>query len=167
MRAFDGLGSIPTILKRLDEGWQAGQPGLFTWSATGEVDWTPEQKNAAQQELLGISLEAHPLELAAEQIARLGAITTLEAAGRIGQHVTVAGVRQSGHTSRTSKGEPMMFLTLEDLVGMLDVVLFPDAYRQARRVIYSSAPLLVTGVVETDLTRGEPLLRAEKVTALS
>jgi DNA polymerase-3 subunit alpha len=76
----------------------------------------------------------------------------------------VAGVRQSGHASRTAKGEAMMFLTLEDLVGMLDVVLFPDAYRQARGVIQSSGPILVTGVVETDANRGEPLLRAEKVT---
>ena len=28
----------------------------------------------------------------------------------------------------------MMFLTLEDLAGMLDVVLFPDVYRRAREV---------------------------------
>ena len=44
-------------------------------SEAGE-DWTLEQKVAAQQELLGISLEAHPLELVAEQIAAAGAITT-------------------------------------------------------------------------------------------
>jgi DNA polymerase III alpha subunit len=60
----------------------------------------------------------------------------------------------------------MMFLTLEDLAGMLDVVLFPDVYRQARAFIHSSEPLLVTGVVEMDAQRGEPLLRAEKVTKL-
>jgi DNA polymerase-3 subunit alpha len=166
VRAFDGLGSIPSILQRLEDGWQAGQPGLFAWDSSAADDWTPEQKGAAQQELLGISLEAHPLELAAAQIAKAGAITTLEAAGRTGQRVTVAGIRQSGHSSRTAKGEAMMFLTLEDLVGMLDVVLFPDAYRQARAVIHSSEPLLVTGVVETDSTRGEPLLRAEKVARL-
>jgi len=81
--------------------------------------------------------------------------------------VTVAGLRQSGHRSRTTKGESMMFLTLEDLSGMLDVVLFPDAYRRSKEVIHSSAPLLVTGVVEIDASRGEPLLRAERVVRLS
>ncbi len=167
VRALEGLGSIPAVLQRLENGWQAGQPGLFTWDSFGGEDWTLEQKGAAQQELLGISLEAHPLELAAQQIAKAGAITTLEAAGRTGQRVTVAGIRQSGHRSRTAKGEAMMFLTLEDLAGMLDVVLFPDAYRQARGVIHSSEPLLVTGVVETDSNRGEPLLRAEKVTRVT
>ena len=162
--AFSGLGAIPSILHRIKDGWQAGQPGLFELNGPGEQDWTLEQKVAAQQELLGISLDAHPLELAAKQIAASGAITTVEAAGRVGQRVTVAGIRQSGHRSRTAKGEPMMFLTLEDLTGMLDVVLFPDAYRQARGFIHSSEPLLVTGVVEMDAGRGEPLLRAEKAT---
>ena len=50
---------------------------------------------AAQQELLGASLDAHPLELVADQAAAAGAITTVEAAGWIGRRVTVAGVRQS------------------------------------------------------------------------
>lgn len=164
--AFDGLGAIPSILRRLQGGWQAGQPGLFEWGSSGGEDWTLEQKVAAQQELLGISLEAHPLELAAIQITASGAITTVEAAGRVGQRVTVAGVRQSGHRSRTAKGEAMMFMTLEDLSGMLDVVLFPDVYRQVHGFVHSSLPLLVTGIVETDASRTEPLLRAERVRRL-
>ncbi len=121
---------------------------------------------AAQVELLGLSPQVHPLELVEEKVRAAGAITTVEAAGRVGQRVTVAGLRQSGHRSRTAKGEFMLFMTLEDLSGMLDVVLFPDAYRRAERVIHSSEPLLVTGVVEMDASRGEPLLRAERVVRL-
>jgi DNA polymerase III alpha subunit len=60
----------------------------------------------------------------------------------------------------------MMFMTLEDLAGTLDVVLFPDVYQQVRSFIHSSDPLLVTGVVEMDVGRGEPLLQAEKVARL-
>jgi DNA polymerase III alpha subunit len=162
--ALEGLGTIPAILRRLQGGsWQVGQPSLFEWGDSGREDWTLEQKVAAQQELLGVSLDAHPLELAADKLSAAGAITTVEAAGRVGQRVTVAGIRQSGHRSRTARGEPMMFLTLEDLAGMLDVVLFPDVYRQARAVIHSSELLLVTGVMEMDAARSELLLRAEKV----
>jgi DNA polymerase III alpha subunit len=57
----------------------------------------------------------------------------------------------------------MMFLTLEDLSGMLDMVVFPDVYRRVRGFIHTSEPLLVMGVVERDASRGEPLLRAERV----
>ena len=167
--ALEGLGKIPVILRRLKgQGWQAGQRSLFDWddSDPSGDDWTLEEKVAAQEELLGVSLEAHPLELVAEKVSAAGAITTLEAAGRIGQRVTVAGLRQSSHRSRTSKGEIMMFLTLEDLAGMLDVVLFPDVYRQAQAVFSSSMPMLVTGRMEMDTTRGEPLMRVEKVTRI-
>ena len=117
-------------------------------------------------ELLDASLDAHPLELVADKVAAAGAITTVEAAGRIGQRVTVAGVRQSAHRSRTAKGDLMMFLTLEDLEGMLDVILFPDVYRQGRQALNATAPLLVTGVMEMDTNRSEPLLRAEKIKLL-
>jgi len=57
----------------------------------------------------------------------------------------------------------MMFMTLEDLAGALDVVLFPDVYQQVRSFIHSSDPLLVTGVMEMDPARAEPFLRGEKV----
>jgi DNA polymerase-3 subunit alpha len=160
--ALDGFGNIPGILRRLQSGWQAGQMSLFGWVDEGE-DWTLEQKVAAQVEILGASLDAHPLELVAEKIAQSGAITTLEAAERIGRRVTVAGVRQTSHHSRTTKGESMLFLTLEDLHGTLDAIFFPDAYRAAKSMVGTSVPLFVTGVMEMDSERGEPFMRVERV----
>lgn len=172
--ALEGLGKIPAILKRLETGprkrtgasWQAGQMSLFRWDESDGEDWTVEQKVAAQQEILGISLEAHPLELLIDRLTAAKAVSTLEAAERIGQRVTVAGVRQTSHRSKTAKGEPMMFLTLEDLSGMLDVVFFPNAYRQAKDIVSSTKPFLVSGTMEMDVSRAEPLLRAERAFAL-
>jgi DNA polymerase III alpha subunit len=159
---LESFGTIPSILRRLESGWQAGQMSLFGWVEEGE-DWTLEQKVAAQMELLGVSLEAHPLELVADQISRSGAISTADAVGRLGRRVTVAGVRQTSHRSRTAKGEPMLFLTLEDLTGMLDVIAFPDVYRIAKDMLNSSFPILMTGMMEMDTSRGEPYLRIEQV----
>jgi DNA-directed DNA polymerase III PolC len=164
--ALEGLGNIPAILRRLQSGWKAGQMSLFSWSDSDGEDWTVEEKVAAQQELLGISLEAHPLELLVDKITAARAISTLDAAERIGQRVTVAGVRQTSHRSRTAKGEPMLFLTLEDLSGMLEVVFFPNAYRQAKEIVSSSQPFLVTGTMEMDTSKGEPLLRVERAVGL-
>lgn len=75
--------------------------------------------------------------------------------------VTVADVRQTSHRSRTAKGDPMLFLTLEDLTGTLDAILFPDAYRNAKSLVGSNAPLFITGVMAME--RSEPYLRIEKV----
>ena len=166
--ALGGLGTIPAALRRVQNGgWRRGQPSLFEWEDNGGEDWSLTQKMAAQQELLGISLEAHPLELVIDKVTAAGAVSTLDALERIGQRVTVAGVRQTSHRSRTAKGEPMMFLTLEDLSGALDVVLFPDIYRRAREALSSYAPVFVTGLMEMDETRGEPFLKAEKVVKIA
>jgi DNA polymerase III alpha subunit len=166
--ALAGLGTIRAILQHLKQGaWQPGQMSLFAWDVPAVEDWTMEQKMTAQQELLGASLEAHPLELVAAKIKAAGAITTLEALGHVGQRVTVAGIRQSSHRSKTAKGDSMMFLSLEDLSGMLDVIFFPDVYRRARADLGSTTPILVTGSMELDDERSEPYLRAEKVTRLA
>ena len=162
--ALDGLGKIPSILRRLQNGgWQQNQMSLFEWTDTSEEDWTLEQKVNAQLEILGASLDAHPLELVSEKIIAAGAISTLEAAERIGRRVTVAGVRQTSHRSRTAKGDSMLFLTLEDLDGTLDAILFPEVYRHAKSLFDSIKPFLITGIMEMDAERGEPFLRAEKV----
>jgi len=139
---------------------------LFGWNDSAPQDWNTAQKMEAQQELLGVSLEAHPLEVVGDKITAARAISTIDAAGRIGQRVTVAGVRQTSHRSRTTKGESMMFLTIEDLSGMLDVILFPDTYRQAKNIVTSASPFLITGQMEMDVTRGEPFMRAERVIRL-
>jgi error-prone DNA polymerase len=162
--ALEGLGTIPVALRRLKSGgWQRGQPSLFEWEDTGGEDWSLKQKMAAQQELLGISLEAHPLELLIDRITAAGAVSSLDALERVGQRVTVAGMRQTSHRSRTAKGDLMMFLTLEDLSGALDVVICPDVYRRSRELLSSSVPVLVTGMMEMDESRGEPFLKAERV----
>ena len=156
------LGRIPAILRRLQSGgWQQNQMSLFEWTDGSEEDWTLERKVASQMEILGASLDAHPLELAAEKIS--GASTTLEAVEKVGRRVTVAGVRQTSRRSRTAKGEAMLFLTLEDLHGTLDVILFPDVYRAAKTFLDSNAPLLITGIMEMETERGEPYMRAERL----
>jgi len=59
-----------------------------------------------------------------------------------------------------------LFLTLEDLYGTLDAILFPEVYRHAKLIIDSAQPFLITGVMEMDKERGEPFLRAEKVVSV-
>ena len=59
-----------------------------------------------------------------------------------------------------------MFLTLEDLNGTLDVILFPDVNRMAKSFVNSNMPMLITGIMEKDAEREEPFLRAERVILL-
>jgi DNA polymerase III subunit alpha len=164
---LEGLGNIPSILRRLKGGgWQQNQLSLFEWVDASQEDWTLEQKVNAQMDILGVSLAAHPLELVADKLQGTGAISTLDAVTQVGRRVTVAGVQQASHRSFTANKAMMLFLSVEDLQGTLDAILFPEVYRLAKGLISSSIPFLLTGMMEMDVDRGEPFLRVEKVASL-
>nr|HMN59193.1 hypothetical protein [Anaerolinea sp.] len=164
-----GFGPIPELLRRVEKGgWKAGQMSLFDWhEGSAGTDWPVEERVEAQEKILGVGIDAHPLELVMDRILAAGAVSTLEAAGMPGQRVRVAGLRQSSHRSRTSRGEVMMFMTLEDLEGVMDVVFFPDVYRRASFALSGGQPVLITGTMEMDRERGDILLRAERVDRLA
>ena len=112
--ALEGLGNIPSILRRLQSGgWQQNQLSLFGWADSGEEDWSLHEKVEAQLELLGISIAAHPLELIADKLNGTGSISTVDAVVSVGRRVTIAGVQQASHRTRTARGD-MLFLTVED-----------------------------------------------------
>jgi DNA polymerase III alpha subunit len=166
--ALDELTTIPRVLKRLKGGdWTPGQMSLFERPMDdAKEDWTLEQKIQAQQDILGVSVLAHPMDLVAGQVKKAGALSTVEALEKVGQQVTVAGVRMSSHRHRNSKGEWMAFITLEDLEGMLEAVVLPDVYRRYKDEVFSSQPMLLTGTMELDASRGEPMLRVERIQML-
>jgi DNA polymerase-3 subunit alpha len=161
--ALEGLGNIPSILQRLQNGgWQQNQLSLFGWTGSSEEDWSLHEKVEAQVELLGVSIAAHPLELVADKLMGTGVVSTVEAVARVGRRVTIAGVQQASHRTRTARGD-MLFLSVEDLQGTLDAILFPEVYRQTKTIISSTKPFLLTGIMEMDAERGEPFLKVEKV----
>jgi DNA polymerase III alpha subunit len=161
--ALQGFGPIPALLRELRGGArQPGQLALFA-AAPDEPDWTLEQRVAAQEEWLGASVDAHPLELVAGRIAQAGALTTVAAAAQLGRKVRVAGMRQTWHRTATARGGYIYFMSLDDLEGMLDVVIFDDVYRRHRQALATPGPYVVEGHVELDPGRGEPAIRAERI----
>lgn len=162
--AFDGLGIIPDLLRELSTGSsRPGQLTLFRMGEPSSEDWDISQKVSAQQRLLGASLDAHPLEDFAAQVHAAGAISTVEAAAKPGEVVRVAGMRQILHRTATGSGERMAIMTLEDLEGILDVILPPLVFRKMQNALASAErPLVIEGRIERDENTGEPVLYAEK-----
>ncbi|MGD8752611.1 MAG: hypothetical protein PVG14_14370, partial [Anaerolineales bacterium] len=116
-----------------------------------------------QEEILGVSVEFHPLELVADQIGEAGALTTLEAITQIGQRVRVAGVRQTWRRLFTSRETPFYFMTIEDLDGILEVTIPSHVYQRGKKALSSRKPLFVEGYIELQHNRPEPVLRAERL----
>ncbi len=166
--ALSGMGSIPSLLRQIQRGgWRGGQLPLFEVTIPSDEDWALEQRAAAEQALLGVSVSVHPLELHSLGLRAAGAINTLEAAAQIGRRVRVAGVRQSWRRSRTQRGDYIYFMTLEDLEGMLEVIIPSDVYTRCRSALRAAGPYIIEGQVEFNEERGEPFIRAEQAYNLS
>jgi DNA polymerase III alpha subunit len=166
--SLEGFGTIPGLLSQLDSGgWRGGQLSLFAPTQDDLEDWTLEEKVTAQEDILGVGVIAHRLELVAEQIQALGALNTVEAAGRLGERVKVAGMRQIWRRFGTSRGDYLYFMSLEDLDGMLDVVIYADVYRRYRKEFSDHGPYLIEGLLELDANSGETFIRAERIEHLS
>lgn len=166
--ALSGFGSIPQMINRLATGsWRKNQPNLFVWQAEDGQDWSMQEKAQAQEQILGVSVNVHPLDLVAAKTRAAGAVASTELINRLGESLVVAGSRMTSRRVRTAKGDLMLFLTLEDLEGMLSVVFFPQVYRQYRAALHGNGPFLIRGVVEWDQELAEVWLRAEKVRNLN
>ena len=166
--ALAGLGTIPALLARLKlGGWAYGQLPLFAPEIeTNGADWDLAQKVEAQLSILGASVDAHPLELAAASVTASGVISTLEALMQLDSEVRVAGVRQTTQRFFAHEGEPFYILELEDLEGVLPVLLTPGFYRQHRGLMSSNTPFIVEGKMTQSPTTEEPVLQAHRLQAL-
>jgi DNA polymerase-3 subunit alpha len=162
--ALEGMGAIPALLRRIRmAGWQGGQLPLFPLAEEGGEAWPLERRVAAQEAVLGVGVEAHPLELYEEQIQAAGAITTVEAIPHTGERLRLAGVRQTWPRRRGGRGEAVYALSVDDLEGTLEVVIPGALYRKNREPLNASRPFIFEGVMELDGYRGEPFLRVEKL----
>ena len=83
---------------------------------------------AAEKESIGLFISAHPLkEVRAALRARVDCPLAELAGKRDGDWVTVGGMITETKKIRTKKGDPMMFATLDDLEGSVELLVFGNA----------------------------------------
>ncbi len=120
---------------------------------------------AQEKEALGLYVSSHPLQDCRRQLAR---ITTCGLAGlgdrADGEMVTVGGIIGSLKAITTRKGEPMMFVRLDDLEGSVEVVVVPAVLAEARELLTGDAMVTMTGRVDQK-GEGETKLVAQSVQA--
>lgn len=116
-------------------------------------DYTPTEKLRLEQETLGFALSHNEMEW----LEVPGAITSSELHHYAGREVKVAGVMVAGRRHMGKDGKWMLFMSLQDQEGLIEVVLFPDAYQASGKVLTNGGygPFVVTGRVQvSDKGRG-------------
>ena len=107
-----------------------------------------------EKEVLGIYLSGHPLEEYMEKIRKnITCITSDfvrdEETGvtkiRDNEHVIVGGLIADKTTKFTRNNKAMAFITLEDLAGTVEVIVFPKDYEKYQRYLNQDEKVFVIG----------------------
>ncbi len=123
-----------------------------------ECSWDRHTILANEKEALGFYITHHPLEDLTEEMALYSTDTTetlKERAIGEGEEVSILCIITARREVTTRKGSKMAFLTVEDLKGSLEVIVFSELYSKIIDRIGEDTPLVITGKVERDREKEE------------
>ncbi len=121
------------------------------------------QLNAWEKETLGLFLSSHPLkEVRAALRAKVECSLRDLRERKDGDWVTVGGMITECKRIRTRKGDPMMFATLDDLEGSVEMLVFNSAYASNADKVDTDKVVIVRGRVDHK-EAGEVKLVAQEV----
>jgi DNA polymerase-3 subunit alpha len=122
-----------------------------------------KQLNEWEKETLGLFLSSHPLKEVRHALRAKVDCSLADLAGKKdGEWVTAGGMIAECKRIRTKKGDPMMFATLDDLEGQVELLVFNSAYAANADKIDVDKIVIVRGRVDHK-EAGETKLVAQEV----
>lgn len=135
------------------------QKETFDISLPDVPEFDKEQLLAYEKEVAGIYISGHPLEGYADLLAKRSTVKSAdflidEESGVIhipdGKEVTIGGMIADKKIKYTKNDKVMAFVTLEDLYGVIEVVVFPKDYERNAMNLTVDNKVFVTGRVQAD-----------------
>lgn len=126
------------------------------------AEWPNNIKLANEKESLGFYISGHPLDQYKGELKTIGVVSVsqLDRAKNCDE-VRVAGVITFLKEKNTKKGDRYATFTLEDQVGTIDTVVWPDVYKNASNILTSDEPIVVHA--RLDISEERRLLIANKI----
>ena len=156
----------------------SGQMSLFDFAAEEDkkafeiripdvAEYTKEELLGYEKEILGVYVSGHPLDEYTGMVNKY--ITNVssdfevddelgETKARDGAIATIGGLITEKTIKTTKKGQLMAFLTVEDVVGTVEVVVFPNSFTANRVVIDHAEKVFVTGKVQANVDENAKLI---------
>jgi DNA polymerase III subunit alpha len=137
---------------------ESGQTGLFGEMVGGAEphdpplpnvpDWIEKDKLAGEKELLGFWVTGHPLDRYQDKISELATFDTgsLEGLNKNAE-VALCGVLRGITRKRNKEGKPWVALTIEDLHGSVDAMVFASSYERLAPQVVEDQAVLVRGLI--------------------
>jgi len=167
--AMDSLGkrsqlmfNLPAIMDaamRFQRERDSGQESMFGMMSqapsprlTDVDEWDESHRLLMEKEALGFYITGHPLNRYRDKFTELSIMPTHELLEMEEKRdVNIGGlVRDLKQIQTKNKGDLMAYITIEDLYGTIEVIVFPDVYRESQNIITQGTPIIVSG--NTDKT---------------
>ena len=121
-------------------------------------EYSEKELLSMEKEMLGLYITGHPLEQIREEIERQSNINSMqirEAGEAIqnnersnyqdGQNIKFAGIINSFKKKYTKTNKIMAFITVEDLYGSSEVIVFENCYQTCSNILLEDSVVLVEG----------------------
>ena len=139
-------------VRRTSDAWvrnQRAQSGRSLCELWDIPDFSEVEKFKHEFYILGLHPTRHPMEFYRDSLAKKGVLTAAAAKKMdSGASVRVAGVVVRPHRPPTRSGRVVVFFSLEDETGLIDVTVFEGVYRRCGGAMFTSPILVVEGRVE-------------------
>jgi DNA polymerase-3 subunit alpha len=153
-----GLDAALNIGQSVQRDRLSGQASLFDMGDASETlerplpdveEALPAERLGWEKALLGLYLSEHPLDAVADEIAAFATARSSDLRDEAleGQNVVMAGIVTASRTAVTRAKETMAIVTMEDLQGTFEVVVFPKLYATIGGSFAENATLVVAGRV--------------------
>ncbi len=154
---FENLDDIIKVGQALQKEQDSMQIGLFgdemlpvvQRHRTNRPEWTINQKLAFEKEALGFYISGHPLEKYKKALTAMGCQNTDELKAKESQKsVRVGGMVTALKLKNTKKGDRYASFILEDWLGTVEAIVWPDVYSKVGHLLENDDPIVVTAKSE-------------------
>lgn len=163
--------SVTGQMSLFDIAKDAGMQSSFEIKLPDVGEYPKQLLLSFEKEVLGVYVSGHPLEEYQKMWKKnISAMTTDflrdEQSGAVkleeGSKQTIGGLIADVNVKHTKNGDTMAILSLEDLVGNVDVIIWPRLYSTSREYLTADRKVFITGRVKADDERDGQLM-ADKV----
>jgi error-prone DNA polymerase len=123
--------------------------------ALGLPEYSDAEKVRAELEVVGLDASRHLVSFFEPVLADLGVVRARDLwRQRAGATVVVAGVKVASQTPAIRSGQRIVFLTLDDATGPVDVTVFESVQPKVAKTVFHAYVLVVRGTVRRTGVRG-------------
>jgi DNA polymerase-3 subunit alpha len=144
-----------TVAVKVQREKESGQGSMFDLHTpvSNELpdvpEWSETVRLAMEKEALGFYITGHPLNKHKEKLEKLSITNTSSLKEcQDKDNVNIGGIVMSIKKLTTKKGEAMASLTVEDLFGTIEVIVWPDLYSKSEEMLSQDLPIVIAGYLD-------------------